>query len=815
MDRLSLWFKERGFTPFQFQTDTWNAYALGKSGLVHVPTGSGKTLAAFGGPLQEIRAHQGLQVLYLSPLRAVIRDVEKAIKEVASFIDPKIVVETKTGDTKASVRAKQSRRMPDILLTTPESLSLLLTRADFKEQIKNLKSVILDEWHELMSSKRGLQVELALSHLLPVVPEARVWALSGTISNLEEAAKVAVGMKRDPVLISQVMKRELQIDTLVPDDPMKLPWTGHLGLRMLNEVVEVLDVDQSTLIFMNTRSQAEFWYQAILNLKPEMAGAMALHHSSLDQKTRLFVEDSVKSGLIKWVVCTSSLDLGVDFGLVEKVVQIGSAKGVARMIQRAGRANHRPNERASLLFVPTQAMEVAEIVALKKAASLNEIESRRPFRGALDVLEQHIVTCACGEPQSPEKIYEEVIQTVSYADLSKDAFDWIVDHLTNGGALNHYSQFKKLIWEEVDGKRLLKIASPMLARFHKMSIGTIVSDSTIAVFMMNRKKIGNVEERYLSRMEKGDKFLFAGRTLELVMMKDMKAYVKPATGKSTQTPRWLGGKLPISNAVCHELREVLGRAQSENYAGMSASEKSVLIPLFDVQRSMSALPKTSEFLVEFSSSREGNHVFLFPFEGRLVHEGLAALLAYRLSRLKKVTFGLSMNDYGIELLSEEKTYPILKIFQKNWQELFSEENMMEELAHSIRLGEYARRHFREIARVSGLVFQGYPGAQKSAKQMQISSALLFDVLTEHEPKNLLLEQAQKEVLERQFEATRMRCALKRILGLEPKFIETKRFSPLAFPLVFERMAAIVSSETLAERLERMKKTWMSVAEPRA
>ena len=811
MTRLELWFKEQGFTPWKFQTDTWNAYLAEKSGLVHVPTGSGKTLAAFGGPFQTVKAKSGLQILYLSPLRAVIRDIQKAVTEVAAFVDPNLIVESRTGDTKANVRAKQSKRMPDILLTTPESLSLLLTRPDFREKTKTLTCIILDEWHELMSSKRGLQVELALSRLLPQVPNARVWALSGTISNLDEAAQVAVGLNRKPVLISQTMKREVIIDTLVPADPMKMPWTGHLGLRMLPEVVEVLNEDESTLIFTNTRSQAEFWYQAILNAKPEMAGLMALHHSALDQKSRLFVEDAVKSGVIKWVVCTSSLDLGVDFGLVERVLQIGSAKGVARMIQRAGRANHRPNESAPLLFVPTQAMEVAEIVALKKAASLHEVESRRPYQGALDVLEQHIVTCACGEPVDPEEIFAEISHTVSYSGVSKNAFDWVIDHLTNGGALHHYSQFKKLVWDEESGKKLLKIANPTLARFHKMSIGTIVSDSTIGVYLMNRRKIGNIEERYLARMDKGDKFLFAGRTLQLVMMKDMKAFVKPATGKATQTPRWLGGKMPISEAVCHELREVLGRARDLDYSRMSVAEKSILEPLFEVQRSMSRLPSSHQFLVESSNSREGAHLFLFPFEGRLVHEGLAALLAYRISRIQKVTFGLSMNDYGIELLSEDKSYPLLEIFKDHWSALLSEENMLEELAESIRLGEYARRHFREIARVSGLVFQGYPGAQKTARQMQVSSALLFDVLTEHEPKNLLLEQAQKEVLERQFEATRMRTALNRMRDLEPVFVETKKFSPLAFPLVFERMAATVSSETLAERLERMKKTWISAA----
>ncbi len=804
-EKLESWFSAQGFTPWKFQTDTWDAFRAGKSGLVHVPTGSGKTIAAFGGPLTIIKSRSGMQVLYLSPLRAVIRDVERAVKDVAQMIDPAILVESRTGDTSSSVRAKQAKRLPDVLLTTPESLSLLLTRSDFQAQVKNLKAIILDEWHELMSSKRGLQVELALSHLLPFAPEARVWAMSGTISNLKEAAQTAVGLKRSAELISQPMERPIHIETIVPKNPLQLPWTGHLGMRMLPEVLEALDPEISTLVFTNTRSQSEFWFQAILDARPEMAGAIALHHSSLDQKKRLFVEDSVKNGLIKWVVCTSSLDLGVDFGLVERVIQIGSAKGVARTLQRAGRANHRPNEPATLFFVPTQAMEVAEMVGLRRAAERNEVESRPPWRGALDVLEQHLVTCAIGLPVDPDELFLEVTQTVSYQSLKRETFDWVIDHLTNGGALSHYSQFKKLIWEE--GK--LKVATPLISRFHKMSIGTIVSDTTIAVFYTNRQKIGNVEERYLARMKPGDKFLFAGKTLEFIMMRDMKAYVKPARGKSTQTPRWLGGKLPISPAVCHELREVLDSAHHQDFSRMKPSEESVLRPLFNSQQQLSELPQSTQILVEFTRSREGVHVFIFPFEGRLVHEGMAALFAYRLGQLQKGTFGLSINDYGIEILSEDKSFPLQELFEAHWEELLAEMGALKELSQSIQLGEYARRHFREIARVSGLVFQGYRGSEKTAKQMQVSSSLLYDVLLEHEPHNLLLQQAETEVLERQFEFTRMMSSLERVRGLQPLFVKTPKFSPLAFPLVFERMAAKVSSETLSERLEKMKATWLS------
>jgi ATP-dependent Lhr-like helicase len=808
-EALLAWFHEKGYKPWPFQLEAWDGFDAGESGLIHVPTGSGKTLAAFGGPLSRLRARGGLQVLYLSPLRAVIRDIEVAVKEVCARICPDAVIETRTGDTASKVRARQVKRLPDVLLTTPESLSLLLTKADSLERMKGLRAILLDEWHELMGSKRGVQVELALSHVLPHVPEARVWALSGTISNLEEAAAYAVGGARTARIISHPMDRPVVIRTIAPDDPEKVPWVGHLGLKMLPEVLRELDEDRSTLVFTNTRSQAELWFQAILNARPEMAGAIALHHSSLDPKTRSFVEASLKDGTIRWAVCTSSLDLGVDYSMVEQVIQIGSAKGVARLLQRAGRANHRPNEPSPVSFVPTQVLEVLEIAAIRRAAVDHEVEARRPPSGAIDVLEQHLVSLACASPFSPDEVYREVVQARSYRDLSRESFDWVVDHLTNGGALSSYAQFRKLVFDE-EGR--LTVASPIIARFHRMSVGTIVSDAMIGVYLTNKRKIGSAEERYLARMKPGDKFLFAGRTLEFVMIRDMKAYARPARGKTTHTPRWLGGKLPISESLCAEMRRLLGEVSRHPPIGppgaFDPAESRILAPLWDAQRRVSTLPAEDELLLEFSRSREGAHAFLFFFEGRLVHEGLAAVLSYRLAKMRKATFGFSATDYGIELLSEDPEYPLSRLFVDRFEELMTEERLLEDLTESLRMGEFARRHFREIARISGMTFQGYPGAEKTARQLQVSSGLIYDVLSEHEPGNLLLRQSEREVLERQFEWGRLSQALERVRASTPVFVETERFSPFAFSLVFERMAAKVSTETLQERLGRMKAKWL-------
>jgi ATP-dependent Lhr-like helicase len=804
------WFRKKGFQPAKFQTEAWDAFDAGESGLLHVPTGSGKTLAAFGAPLSGLKAKKGLQVLYLSPLRAVIRDIELAVGDVCREVCPEAIIESRTGDTAAKIRARQVKRLPDVLLTTPESLSLLISKSDTLEKMKHLEAVILDEWHELMGSKRGVQVELALSHILAALPEVRVWALSGTIANLEEAAEYAVGMRRRPRVISHRMKRPIVIDTIAPSDPRSIPWVGHLGLKMLPEVLRELDGEKSILIFTNTRSQAELWYQAILAARPDMAGAVALHHSSLDAKTRSFVEESLKDGTIQWVVCTSSLDLGVDYSKVEKVIQIGSAKGVARLLQRAGRANHRPNEASPVSFVPTQAMEVLEIAAIRRAATEQKVEARVPPAGAIDVLEQHLVTLACAGPFDPNTAFEEIRSTRSYRDLTRESFNWVVDHLTNGGSLAAYSQFRKLV---IDEDEKMKVASPLIARFHRMSIGTIVSDAMISVYLTNKRKLGSAEERYLARMKPGDKFLFAGRTLEFVMIRDMKAYARAARGKTTHTPRWLGGKLPISDSLCAELRKLLGeiaRAESGvRTPGFDPEEWSVLEPLCEAQRRVSVIPEENEILVEFSRSKEGAHVFLFFFEGRLVHEGLAAVLAYRLAQREKATFGLSVSDYGIELLSEDPDYPLRELFVRGFESLLGEKGLLEDLTEGLRMGEFARRHFREIARVSGMTFQGYPGSEKTARQLQVSSSLIYDVLSQHEPGNLLLRQAEREVLERQFEWGRMTEALARVRNSTPLFVETERFSPFAFPLVFERMAAKVSTESLQDRLSRMKERWLS------
>ncbi|MDB4929398.1 MAG: ligase-associated box helicase [Myxococcaceae bacterium] len=799
-DGLARWFAAKGYAPWPFQRAAWAAWNAGRSGLIHVPTGSGKTLAAFGAPLAALRPHAGLQVLYVSPLRAVIGDVTLAVAEVVGHCAPGARVEARTGDTGAATRARQRARLPDVLLTTPESLSLLLTRADLDESVGALDTVIVDEWHELLGTKRGVQVELALAHLRARRPSLRAWALSGTLRDLPEAARAVAGVGSDPLVVTAAMARPVELRTVLPDEARALPWAGHLGQRMLPSLLRVLDPERSTLLFTNTRSQAERWFRALLHARPEMAGSLALHHGSIDADARAFVERAVKEGSLRWVVCTSSLDLGVDFGPVDRVVQIGSPKGVARMMQRAGRASHRPQTPCTLWFVPTHCLEAAEIAAVRACLAAGEVESRASLRGAADVLMQHVVTLACARPIDVDAVFAEVRSAVAYESLSRETFDALLRHLVDGGeALAAYPQYRRVEWRE----GLLAVASPRVATLHRMNVGTIVSSAAIEVRFTNGRTLGQMEESFVARLRPGDRFLFAGRTLEFVRLRDLTAHVRAAKGNATLTPRWQGTSLPLSPTLSLGLRRVVDALADGRFA---EPERAVLDPLFAVQRRVSRVPRESELLVEVTRSREGTHAFVFPFEGRLAHEGLAAVVATRLARRQKVTFGLGANDHGFELLAEGE-FPFAEVFREHAAEVLGEAAWLDDLTEGMALGEFERRHFREVARVSGLVFQGRPGAARTAKQLHVSASLLHDVLRRHEPGHPLLEQTAREVLEMQLESRRIAATLRRLSALTPVVVETARFSPLAYPLVHERMAAKVGSESLDERLERMMQRW--------
>jgi ATP-dependent helicase Lhr and Lhr-like helicase len=811
------WFASKGWAPLEFQREVWRAYLRGESGLVHAATGTGKTLAAWWGPLLEWLACEmsgasqatrrtgrtrraataPLRVLWITPLRALAADTLESLAAPVNDLAIPWSLESRTGDTNATVRARQSRKLPTALVTTPESFTLLLTRPDVADLFGDLRAVIVDEWHELMGTKRGVQTELALARIRTLAPNARIWGLSATIGNLTAARDALLGVgrtrKHGPI-VRGAEGKTVVVDALIPPVVERFPWAGHLGTQLVPQVVEAIDSARSTIVFTNTRSQTEIWYQAILAERPDWAGAIALHHGSLDRKTRDWVESAMRAGTLRCVVATSSLDLGVDFSPVERVLQIGSPKGVARLLQRAGRSGHRPGEASRITCVPTNALELLEVAAVRDGMESGKIEARLPVERPLDVLAQHLVTVALGGGFVDEDLLAEVHSTRAYAELADDEWAWALDFVTTGGeTLSAYPEYARV---HVEGGRYT-LGPGEQARRHRMSIGTIVSDAQIVVQYLRGGVLGSVEESFAARLTPGMRFFFAGTPLEFVRVRDMRVWVRRAPNTRGAIPRWMGSRLPLSDELAHLLRLRLQEAADGVFRG---AELEALRSLLEIQRKWSAIPRADELLIERMHSRDGWHLFVYPLEGRLVHEGLAALFAYRMSRLVPITFAMSSNDWGIELLSPTEP-PLSEALDSG---LFSPEGLIDDLPASLNAAEMAKRQFREIARVAGLVFPGLPRSGKTARQLQASSGLMFDVFQRYDPQNLLLAQAHREVLERQLERSRLGATLQRLAAARVVLTEPKRFTPLSFPLLVDRTRNKVSSEKLADRIARMQ-----------
>jgi ATP-dependent helicase Lhr and Lhr-like helicase len=805
---LAAWFAARGWTPFAFQREVWDAYLAGESGLVHAATGTGKTLAAWLGPIAEwiaegrparplSRTHTQvpLRVLWITPLRALAADTAAALEAPLAELASEWTLETRTGDTSAAVRARQSRRLPTALLTTPESLTILLSRPESSELMSDLRLIVVDEWHELMGTKRGVQAELALARLRALRPRVRTWGLSATLGNIDEALATLLGVgAREPAkIVKGEEPKSIRIDALLPAVVERFPWAGHLGRSMVGSVAAALDHVESAIVFTNTRSQTEQWYQALLEARPDWAGLMALHHGSLDRSTREWVERALRDGRLKCVVATSSLDLGVDFSPVDRVIQIGSPKSVGRLVQRAGRSGHRPGAESRVTCTPTNVLELIDIAAARDAVEMKEVESRRPVERPLDVLVQHMVTVALGTGFRSEELLAEVRRTRAFASLTDDEWEWALRFVASGGgALTAYPEYARVV-RQGDGR--YRVESDAIAKRHRLSIGTIVSDGQIAVTYQRGKAIGTVDEEFIARLKPGDRFTLAGKTLEFIRVREMQAWVRRATtSQVTVTSQWSGTRLAISGELAARIRCRLEEASRGEFRG---PEMEAIRPVLALQHRWSRVPAADELLIERVKTREGHHLYMYPFEGRLVHEGLAALVAYRLSRLTPISFSIAANDYGFSLLSPEPA--IL-----DDAGMFRSDTLLDDLAAALNATEMARRQFREIARVAGLIFPGLPRSGKTARQLQASSSLFFDVFRRHDPSNLLLEQAFREVMERQFERSRLARTLQRLSHARVVVTEPKRTTPFGFPLLVDRTRDRMSSESLGDRVRRMQ-----------
>jgi len=800
------WFETRGWEPFPFQEQVWQAMAEGMSGLVHAPTGTGKTLAAWLGALGratgasrgELEPARGIRVVWITPLRALAADTVRALEEPLAPLRPLASgwqVGVRTGDTSAADRRRLRQSWPAALVTTPESLSILLSLDDAHEIFADLETVIVDEWHELLSTKRGVQTELALSRLRSLRPKLVCWGLSATLANLDEAVAALVGPSRaaDARLVSARVPRTLEIETLIPEPMERFPWAGHMGMRLLPQVVAAIDRAATSLVFTNTRSQAERWFDALRTARPDWKPAIGLHHGSVDRELRTLAEDGLRSGRLKCVVATSSLDLGVDFGPVEQVLQVGSPKGIGRLLQRAGRSGHAPGAVGRLVCVPTHALELIECAAARQAVADGIVEARHPLTNPLDCLAQHIVTVACSGGFREEELRAEVGGTKAFADLDDASWRWAIDFASRGGpALAAYPDFSRI--KQRFGRWY--IASQAIARRHRMSIGTIAGDATVDVKWLRGGRLGTVEESFISRLNEGDRFLFAGRPLTLFRFDGLTAWVKRARGSaSLQVPRWNGGRMPLSTLLSTAILDLVGNASRHESAATALPELRAVLPLLRVQSRWSRMPDHDTLLIERWQGRDGHHAFIFPFEGRLVHEGLAALVAWRIARSKPSTLALACNDWGLELAGRDPP----AADERTWRQLLSPVNLLDDLLACLNGTEMAKRHFREIARVAGLVC----GAQRTNRQTQASAGLIFDVLSEHDTGNMLLDQARREVLEQQFEFRRLRAAVEAITSREIRIVDTARLSPLAFPIWAEQIQSRLTTQGWLERISEM------------
>lgn len=801
---LQQWYTRKNWKPYPFQLQLADAYAAGLHGLLNAPTGSGKTYAMFlpvvCTQLQKIADGQlpapGLKVLWITPLRALAKDICKALQEACTIMQLNWKVELRTGDTETAVKQRQKKQMPDVLIITPESIHVLLCSPGYSALFQHMETIVVDEWHELLGSKRGVQTELAISRIKHIAPNLRIWGISATIGNLVEAMEVLVGKdipEEKTTIIRSHAKKEIAVHTVFPESIEVLPWAGHIGLKLLPQIVDIIYAAHTTLIFTNTRAMAEIWYHQLLAFDEELAGQIAMHHGSLSREVRDWVEESLHAGTLKAVIATSSLDLGVDFRPVDTVIQIGSPKGVARFTQRAGRSGHQPGAVSTIYFAPTHALELVEIAAIKQALTEDIVEKREPFVMCFDVLIQYMVTLSIGEGFREKELHQEILSTHAFHLISDDEWRWCLQCITQGGdALGAYDEFVRVgVVHDV-----YRIMNRTAATRHRLQIGTIVSEPVLHIKYVKGGFLGTMEEYFISRLHPGDVFWFAGQCLEFVMLKEMTAYVRKTKEQKAITASYMGGRMPLSSYMSELLRKQL---ESPGALAESKAEFQLLEPLLYLQKMRSHIPATDQLLVEVTHAEDGMHIFCYPFEGRMVHEIMSSLTAYRLSLIKPMSISVAMNDYGFELLCNES----IEINEQVVRKLFDVQHMETDVMNSVNAMEMAKRKFRDIAIISGMVFTGFPGKIKKSRHLQSGSQLIFDVLLQYDPKNLLIRQAYDEILNDHMEHARLRKAFMRIASSQIVIRYSDRFTPLAFPIVVDSLREKLTSERLSDRIARM------------
>jgi ATP-dependent helicase Lhr and Lhr-like helicase len=831
------WFTSRGWAPRAHQLDLLAKAQTGRSVLLIAPTGGGKTLAGFLPSLVELsnvaaarttkerqklfstgrdlRREGGLHTLYISPLKALAVDIARNLETPVAEMRLPIRIETRTGDTPISKRQRQRRDPPEILLTTPEQLALLLASADAPYLFGSLKRVILDELHALVLSKRGDLLSLGLARLFRLAPNLASIGLSATVAEPAELARFMVPQRdglpsaRTDLIIAEggAAPHVTMLDTRE-----RLPWAGHSARHALAEIYQLIAAHRTTLVFVNTRSQAEAIFQQLWHINDDNL-AIALHHGSLDVAQRRKVEGAMAAGRLRAVVCTSSLDLGVDWGDVDLVINVGAPKGASRLLQRIGRANHRMDEPSKGVLVPANRFEVLECRAALDAIAENA-QDTPPLRiGALDVLAQHVLGCACGEPFRSDELYEEVITAAPYAALTRADFDAVVDFVATGGyALKAYDHFAR-IREGKDGR--WRIANPNVAQRYRLNVGTIVEADMLKVRRVRSRGVkaiprggrllGEVEEYFVETMVPGDTFVFSGEILKYEALVEDAVYVSRATAQDPKVPAYEGGKFPLSTYLAARVRSIVAHPQEWRELPPQVRE------WLEIQQWRSQMPGARELLVETFPRANKHYLICYPFEGRLAHQTLGMLLTRRLERARLRPLGFVANEYALAVWGLGDAAQRIARGELRLDDLFDEDMLGDDLEAWLAESALMKRMFRNCAIIAGMIERRFPGQEKSRRQVTISTDLVYDVLRSHQPDHVLLRAARADAATGLLDVRRVSEMLSRIRGrIIHKALD--HVSPLAVPVMLEIGREMVYGEAsdalLAEAADELVKEAM-------
>jgi len=809
------WFTARGWVPRAHQLEMLEAAAEGASALLIAPTGAGKTLAGFLPSLEALIAEPraGLHTLYLSPLKALAVDVARNLMDPITEMGLPISVETRTGDTPAHRKQRQRHNPPNILMTTPEQLALMISHRDAARLFSPLRRLVLDELHSLVISKRGDLMALGLARLKRLAPSLTTSALSATVARPDLIAEwIGTTTGSDKVrLIETGGGAAPAVDILASAD--RVPWAGHSAAYAIPELYEIVKRHRTSLLFVNTRSQAEMLFQMLWDAN-EDGLAIALHHGSLSVAQRRKVEAAMAAGRLRAVVATSTLDLGIDWGDVDLVIQIGAPKGASRLIQRIGRANHRLEEPSKALLVPANRFEVLECEAAQAAVGEGVQDSPDPIEGGLDVLAQHVLGMACAGPFEPGELYDEITSAWPYRNLPRELFDRVVEFVATGGyALRSYEHYARL--RRTDEGRW-RIAHPGVARQYRLNVGTIIEEPMVKVRLVRGRGhkhgattgpigrggrvLGEMEEYFFTTLMPGDTFLFGGEIVAFEALRDNEAYVSRASASNPKIPSYMGGKFPLSTYLAERVRETL--AHPAEWRRLPAQVREWL----ELQRAFSSLPGTESLLIETFPHTDQHYLVCYPFEGRLAHQTLGMLLTRRLERAGSRPLGFVASEYALAVWCASDLNSMIARDRLSLDALFDEDMLGDDLESWLLESSLMRRTFRNCAIIAGLIQRRHPGLEKTGRQITVSSDLIYDVLYEHEPDHVLIQATRRDAARGLLDIERLGACLKRIrrhIVHRP----LDRISPLAVPVMLEIGKEPVFGEgresVLAEAAEAM------------